>query len=107
MHASLESSNLLAYITNVQVHKISWKGTYHSFILHWCNKLCLYEELIPLEDHFSDNDKMNMLQNTMMGIKSLDNIKDLQSHAKARGIKTQTYNAYLSLLLSAATVVDN
>ena len=105
-HASLESSNLLAYITNVRVHKISWKGTYHSFILHWCDKLRLYEELIPIEDHFTDNIKMNMLQNTVMGIKALDNIKDLQNHDKVRGIQPHTYSAYLNLLLSAATTLD-
>ena len=26
-HAYLESSSLLAYITNIRLHKISWKGT--------------------------------------------------------------------------------
>ena len=106
-HASLESSNLLAYITNVRVHKITWKGTYHSFVLHWCDKLRLYEELIPVEDHFSDNVKMNMLQNAVMGVKALDNVKDLQNHDKARGIQSHTYSAYLSLLLSAATTLDS
>ena len=33
--ASIESSTLLAYITSVCIGDGSWKGTSHSFILHW------------------------------------------------------------------------
>ena len=38
-HATIESSNILSYLTTVILHKITWKGTHHSFILHWVNKL--------------------------------------------------------------------
>ena len=62
---------------------------------------------MPIEDHFSDNIKMNMLQNPVMGVKVLDNVKDLQNHDKAQGIQSHTYSAYLSLLLSAATTLDS
>ena len=49
-HATIEASELMRYITNVRLHTLGWKGTHHSFILHWCDKLRLYEELIPIQD---------------------------------------------------------
>ena len=41
--ATIDTAELLTYITTVKLHKISWKGTYYAFILHWCDKLHLYE----------------------------------------------------------------
>ena len=104
--ARIESANLLGYITNVRLHKISWKGTYHSFILHWCDKVRLYEDLIPSGDQFTDNFKMAMLQNTVAGIKTLNSVKNTQEHDAARGKADLTYQSYLTLLLSTATTVD-
>ena len=72
--ARQEASDLLKYITNVRLHKIDWKGTYHSFILHWCDKLRLYEDLIPISDRFTDNLKRSMLQSTVSGISALNSV---------------------------------
>ena len=46
--ANIEASNFLSYITTVKLQKIAWKGTYHSFILHWVNKLRLYDDMVPI-----------------------------------------------------------
>ena len=47
-----------------------------------------------------------MLENTVMEIKTLNAVKDIQNHDKARGKKPHTYNAYLNLLLASATTLD-
>ena len=100
IHATLEASKLVANIINVKSHKMSWKGSYHSLILFWCDKLQRYEEVIPSSDHFSDNMKKSFLENSVIGIKALSSVK------KAYGRGPLTYNAYLALLLSAASVAD-
>ena len=96
----------MGYITNVRLHKIGWKGTYHSFILHWCDKLRLYEELIPPGERFTDNVKRSMLKNTVVGIQTLKSVKDIQNHDKAWGEEPLTYNENLNLLLAYATSFD-
>ena len=105
-HAHQEASKLLKYISSVLLHKISWKGPYYSFILHWCDKVRLYEDLIPIQDHFTNNAKMAMLQNAVSGIESLDNVRTTEDHNIARGQGPLKYQAYLSLLLSAASIID-
>jgi len=55
--ASLDSSNLLSYITSVCLGSGIWKGSTFSFILHWQDQVCLYEMQVPATDHFSDGHK--------------------------------------------------
>ena len=104
--ATIETSKLLNYIASVCLHKKSWKGTYYSFILHWCDKVRLYKDLIPVDNNFTDNFKMAMLQNTVAGIPALNSVKTQESHDRVRGSKPFTYDAYLTLLLSAASNHD-
>ena len=104
--ANIQASNILSYITTVKLHKIAWKGTYHSFILHWVNKLRLYEDMVPIEDHFTDSVKKTMLENTVVGVTSLKSVKNQADHDKAHGRGTLSYDNYLTLLLSAAAVHD-
>ena len=47
-----------------------------------------------------------MLQNTVMRVKGLNSFKDIQNADKAGGKEPLTYQAYLTLLLSAATTLD-
>ena len=51
--ASLDSSHILSYITSVHAGDGTWKGTLHSFILHWQEQVQLYETLVDTSDHFS------------------------------------------------------
>ena len=104
--ASIQASNILSYITTFRLHKIAWKGTYHSFILHWVNKLRLYKEMVPIEDHFTDSVKKTMLENTVVGVTILKSVKNQADHDKAHGRGTLSYDNYLTLLLSAAAVHD-
>ena len=104
--ASIEASNILSYLTTVKLHKIAWKGTYHAFILHWINKLRLYEEMVPFEDHFTNSVKKTLLENTVMGVPILRNVKNQADHDKAHGKAPLSYDNYLTILLSAAATHD-
>ena len=105
-HTSLEASDLITYTTSTKLYKINWKGPYHSFILHWCDKVRLCEELIPISDHFSDNLKKILLQNTFERVKPLNSVKSQLEHDMAHCKKDLSYQSYLSLLLSTATTID-
>ena len=37
--ASIDTADLLSYITSVKLHTLNWKGSTTSFILHWCDKI--------------------------------------------------------------------
>jgi len=63
--ASLDSSTLLSYITSVRLGSGMWKGPTYSFVLHWQDKVRLYEKQVPASDHFSAGQKCVMLQNTV------------------------------------------
>ena len=104
--ASIEAANILSYLSTVKLHKIIWKGTYHDFILHWVNKLRLYEEMVPLQDHLTNNVKKTLLENTVMGVPILCNVKSQADHDKAHGKVALSYDNYLTILLSAASTHD-
>ena len=52
--ASLDSSNLLSYVTSTRIDSSAWKGIAEGFILHWQEQVRLYESLVHPYDHFSD-----------------------------------------------------
>ena len=104
--AAIDSSELLSYITTTRMHDAKWRGTSKAFILHWCDKLRLYEELIDKDDRLTDNVKMAMLQNAVSGISALHQVKTTAAHEIARGKPPLTYSQYLTLLLSAAATCD-
>ena len=104
--ATIDIAELLTYITTVKLHKISWKGTYYAFILHWCDKLRLYEDMVDIQDHFTHKLKKIMLQNVVAGVASLNQVKTQSDHDKAHGKPELTYDSYVTLLLSAASTHD-
>jgi len=69
--ASLDSSNLLSYITSAHHGSGVWKGSTYNFILHWQDQVCLYEKQVPATDHFSDGQKRVMLQNVIHPVMDL------------------------------------
>jgi len=104
--ASLDSSNLLSYITSVHLGSGIWKGSTYSFILHWQDQVCLYEKQIPATDHFSDGHKQVMLQNAVLPVMDLQNVKNLADQHKTQSRTDLTYEQYCNLLLSAASAYD-
>jgi hypothetical protein len=83
-----------------------WKGTGHSFILHWQNKVREYEEMIPPENFFSEGIKLTMLQNAVSGVPKLHAVKVQAQYDKVRGLVALNYDNYCTLLLSTATNYD-
>ena len=105
--ANIDTAELLTYITSVKLHKITWKGTYYDFILHWCDKVRLYEQMVSHKDHFTLKVKKIMLQNTVAGIPSLRHVKTQSDHDRAHGRGELSFENYRTLLLSAASTHDS
>ena len=103
--ATLDADMLLAYLTTARV-ETHWKGSSHAFILHWCNKMRSYEDMLAEADHFTPSIKMRMLQNAVAGVSALNQVKVQSAHAVARGEPPLEYEPYKVLLLSAATTHD-
>ena len=104
--AAMESTDLLSYITSTRLGTGDWRGTNENFILHWQDKVRLYEKQVPIADHFSDGQKRTMLENTVAAIPELRHVKntaDLQRTSTGRSL---SYDEYCSLLLSAACALD-
>ena len=104
--ATIDSNELLSYLTSTKLNKTQWRGTHHAFVLHWCDQLRKYEDLMDKKDHFSNNVKMVMLQNAVAGVSALHNVKIQAAHDVAHGKSPLNYDSYKVLLLSAATVED-
>ena len=105
--ASVESSQLLTYITSTRLGTGSWKGSSHSFILHWQNQVRKYEELVPIKDRFSDTINRTMLENAVTGIQDLRAVKDQANQLQVCLGTPITYDKYCSLLLSAALTYNS
>jgi len=104
--ASLDSSNLLSYITSVRLGSGMWKGSTYNFILHWQDQIRLYEKQVSTTDHFSDGQKRVMLQNAVHPVMDLRNVKNQADQIKTQSGTELTYEQYCNLLLSAASAYD-
>jgi hypothetical protein len=84
------------------------EGDIHSgFIVSWTNKVREYESFItdPL-DHFSNAQKLYMLQNTVADTPELRQVHMNTELEVAKGGARLTYEQYTMLLLSAASAFD-
>jgi hypothetical protein len=66
----------LIYITTARIGDGSWKNTAHSFILHWQDKIRLYEKMVQKTDHFPDSVKRIMLENAVAPVDMLRAVKN-------------------------------
>jgi hypothetical protein len=104
--ATIDSSNILTYITSSRLGDGIWKSDTHSYLLHWRDHVRKYEDLIPKADHFSDGQKRTMLENVVHNIPDLRQVRIQASHDKVRTGKAITYDKYVSLLLAGAMIYD-
>jgi hypothetical protein len=104
--ATIESSNILTYITSSRLGDGTWKSDTHSYLLHWRDQVRKYEDLIPKPDHFSDGQKRTMLENAVHNISDLRQVRIQALHDKVQTGKAITYDQYVSLLLSGAMIYD-
>jgi hypothetical protein len=101
--ASLDTSKLLSYITSAKIGDGTWKGTAQNFILHWSDKVRLYEKQIDVAQHFTDTLKRVMLQNAVHPIEELRAVKIQADQHKTQSGVELTYEQYVRLLTSAAS----
>jgi hypothetical protein len=105
--ATIDSSNLLAWITSSRLGDGTWKSGTHAYLLHWSDQVRKYEDMVPKLDHFSEGQKRTMLKNAVHSISDLRQVQTQASHDKVRTGKAITFNQYTSLLLSASMVYDS
>jgi len=104
--ASLDSADLLSYITSICLGSDLWKGPTHSFILHWQDQVRMYEKQVSVMEHFSSDQKCIMLQNAVHPVTDLWNVKNQANQLKMHTGTAPTYEQYCNLLLSAASNYD-
>ena len=73
--ADLDTAEILRYLTMVQLGTGMWKGSTHSFIIHFQNTISKYEKLVDKKDCFSDGMKRTMLENAVKPIPDLHAVK--------------------------------
>jgi len=105
--AKLRSTALLTYITSTRLGGNNWTGTTHSFILHWQDQIRRYEDLIPSNGHFTDDQKRTMLENAVHKVAELRAVKNQADQMQVHTGKPLTYPQYCTLLLSAAAQYDS
>ena len=105
--AALTSTKILSYITSAKLGDGSWNGTTENFILNWQEQVRQYERLVPLSGHFSNEQKLSMLQTAVHPIQELRQVKATAALLKAHTQKDLDYEAYSTLLLSAAADYDS
>jgi hypothetical protein len=105
--ASLCSVKILGCITSAKIGDGSWHGTAENFILNWQEQIRLYERLTPTAGHFSDEQKLTMLQTAVCPLQELCQVEATATLLKVRTQKDLDYDAYSSLLLSTASAYDS
>jgi hypothetical protein len=83
-----------------------WRGTHIGFIVHFLDKLREYDNLMPTAERLSEGSKLTLIQQAVSNIPGLDMIKMNVELEVAQGRPKMTYTAYLSLLRSTASTLD-
>jgi hypothetical protein len=105
--AQIASSESLAWLT-LSKYDLNWKVNTRNYILYWHNCMQEYETYCTdSNDHFTDSQKLKMLQNTVHDVPDLRQVCINADHAVAEGRKRLTYGQYNDLLLSASDAHDS
>ena len=101
----MTASSLLSYITSTTLGDGKWKGTTHTFILHWQEQVRKYHDLHP-QNVLSPDLLCTLLQNAVHPIDELRQVKLQAAQFKTHTGKDLLYDEYCSLLVSAAQQHD-
>ena len=105
--AKILAKNIMMYIMTMRLGDGKWKGSTLGFILHYLKQIRLYEEMKPdTADHFSDAQKLSMLQAAVHKIPDLRQVETTATLDEAKGQPALTYEQYIGLLQSAAATYD-
>jgi hypothetical protein len=104
MVAQLNATDLLQYTYTAQVE--NWKGTKLSFILHYQERIRLYDQLQPTNEQTSDHAKMIYLQNAVYAIEELRLVQTTGSQLVLANGTVPAYKDYEALLKLAASTYN-
>ncbi len=104
--ASISSAQLLTYITSTRLGQINWRGTYESFLIHWCAQLSQYEEITG-KAPFDDVSKITLLQNAVSDVPDMNAVRDMEQYQNAISKNALNFEAYYSLVQSVASRMDH
>ena len=104
--ANIGVGKLIEFLTMARLDS-RWNGTTLGFILHWRDRMRLYEELTPTDEHYGEGAKKRMLQAAVEAIPELRIIATQEETLVATGNSKLSYANYINLLNSAAARRDN
>jgi hypothetical protein len=104
MVAQLNATDLLQYTHTAQVE--NWKGTTHSFILHYQEQIRLYNQLQPPNEQTLDHAKMIYLQNAVYSTEEPRSVQTTGSQLALANGTVFMYKDYEALLKLAASTYD-
>ena len=104
--ANIAVEKIMEFLTVTKLDS-RWKGTTSGFILHWRDKMRMYEDMVSEDEHFTDSVKKRMLEASVRQIPELRQVKTQDEHAQSLGQAALTYIGYFDLLMSAATRRDS
>ena len=104
--ASLNSTNLLKYITSVKLGDGSWKGNTESFLLHWMDQVRLYNSMVDTTCELNEPILKVLMENVVHPIDELRHVKSQENQMKVQSGKDLTYVQYIGLLTSAMQQYD-
>jgi hypothetical protein len=104
--SSLDSTELLQYLTSTKLGDGKWKGSTHSFILNWQDQIRKYHDLVASTDKFPESIQRIMLENAVHHITDLRAVKSQASQIQTSTGNIITYANYSDLLISAAVMYD-
>jgi hypothetical protein len=103
----LSSVKNLGYITSDNIGDGSWYGTAGNSILNWQEQIHLYQQFTSSSGHFSDEQKLTILQTAVHPLQELRQVKATAALLTFHTKKDLDYEAYSSLLLSTASDYDS
>ena len=105
--ADIESNDILQYITSTRFGQGKWRRTAVSFISHRKEQVRQYNKLVEKDEEIQNKLKHSLLKTAVADVVELRTVQDTADQLRTNTGKVQTYDQYLSLLISAATTYDN
>ena len=73
--AKIDASSILSYLTTFKLGHQPWNGAYESFILHWLEQVCQYDEMKDPDSHLATEMKQQLLENAVEEVPDLRSVK--------------------------------
>jgi hypothetical protein len=104
--ATLDSTELLEYVTSAKLGDGTWRGSTHAFILNWQDQVRKYHDLVATNERFPDTIQRTMLKNAVHMIQDLRSVKSQAAQIQTSTGKAISYSDYSNLLVSSAVTYD-